>query len=161
MRWAVAGLLLVMALAGCGSDDTARHSAAANAVEPTLRSIWSESFAGLEVNDDRLVIYRKPDASLDAFVREKVEDIDVEFRDAPYSLDDLEPLVERVRADWHYWADRQVAIKTVTPLADGTAVNAVVATDDLDATRAEFRNRYGDEPIVVHLPTRGGIVPAQ
>jgi hypothetical protein len=111
------------------------------------------------VEDDRLVVYRKPDAALDAVVREQVDDVDVEFRDAPYSLDELEPLTERVRSDWHYWATRQFPIKSVIPRIDGTGVNAFVATGDLDAARAEFRQRYGDQPIVVEHPARTGIVP--
>ena len=38
-------------------------------------------------------------------------------------------------------------------------LNAFVATDDLDGARAEFRQRYGDEPIVVDRSARTGIVP--
>jgi hypothetical protein len=157
---AVVCLLVVMALGGCGSGDLAPLSADAKAVQPNLRSFFSHSYAGLDVDDDRLVIYRKPDAALDAFVRERVKDVDVEFRDAPYSLDELEALVKRVRDDWHYWSGRQVAMKIVTPRIDGTGVNAVVATDDLGATQEEFRQRYGDEPVFVSLPARTGIVPA-
>jgi hypothetical protein len=160
-KWIALCLLLILAVGGCGSGDSARVSAAVNAVDPKLRSFYSHSYAGFEVEDDRLVVYRKPDATLDAFVQEHVDDIDVEFRDAPYSLDELEPLTERVRDDWHYWADRQFPITFAIPRTDGTGVNAFVAAEDLDAARAKFRQRYGDEPIVVDRPARTGIVPAR
>jgi hypothetical protein len=160
MRWTLACLLLVLALGGC-SGDSAELSAAANTIEPKLRSFWSQSYAGLEVGDDQLVVYRKPEAALDAFVRDRIGDVDVEFRDAPYALAELEPLVERVRADTQYWSGRQVTLTMVTPRTDGTGINAVVATENLKATQDQFQQRYGDEPIVVHLPARTGIVPAQ
>jgi hypothetical protein len=158
-KWTTLCLLVVMALGGCGSGDSARVSAAVDAVDPKLRSFYSHSYAGLDVEDDRLVVYRKPDAALDAVVREQVDDVDVEFRGAPYSLDELEPPTERVRSDWHYWATRQFPIKSVIPRTDGTGVNVFVATEDLDAARVEFRQRYGDQPIVVEHPARTGIVP--
>ena len=159
-KWTVVCLLVVLALGGCGSGHSTRVSAAATTVEPLLRSIWSESYAGLGGDEDRLVVYRKPDAALDAFVRERVEDVDVEFRDAPYSLDELEPLAARVSGDWHYWATRQFSVQMVHPRFDGTGVTVVVATDDLDAAQAEFRQRYGAEPVLVRRPARTGIVPA-
>ncbi|MEU4218788.1 hypothetical protein [Actinoplanes sp. NPDC026623] len=95
-----------------------------DAVDPKLRSFYSHSYAGLDVKGDRLIIYRKPDAALDAFVRGQIDDVDVEFRDAPYSLDELEQLTERVRADWHYWATRRFPLRMVIPRLDGTGVNA-------------------------------------
>jgi hypothetical protein len=159
-KWRVVCLLVVLVLGGCGSGDSTRVSAAVNTVEPLLRSIWSESYAGLGGDDDRLVIYRKPDAKLDAFVRERVEGVDVEFRDAPYSLDDLEPLAARVTGDWHYWATRQVTVQMVHPRFDGTGVTVVVATGDLGAAEQEFRQRYGDEPVLVRRPARTGVGPA-
>jgi hypothetical protein len=159
-KWTVFCLLVVMALGGC-SGGSARVSAAVDAVDPKLRSFYSHSYAGLDVKGDRLIIYRKPDAALDAFVREQIDDVDVEFRDAPYSLDELEQLTERVRNDWHYWATRRFPLKMVVPRLDGTGVDTFVATDDLDVARAEFRQRYGDEPIVVDRPARTGIVPAR
>jgi hypothetical protein len=159
-RWVVACLLAVMALGGCGSGDSARVNAAVNTIQMPLRSTYAHSFAGLDVEDDRLIVYRKPDPALDTFVRERVPEVDVDFRDAPYSLDELEPLAQRVTGDWHYWSTRQFALKMVTPRADGTGVTVVVATDDLDAARAEFRQRYGDEPLILNLPPRSGIAPA-
>jgi hypothetical protein len=156
----VACLLMVAALAGCGSDEAARLSAAANTVQMPLRSLWSESYAGLEINDDQLVVYRKPDPALDAFVRERVKDVEVDFRDAPHSLDELELLTERVRVDWHYWSTRECAIKMITPRADGTGITVVVAAGDLAAAREEFRQRYGDQPITLHRPARTGVAPA-
>jgi hypothetical protein len=158
-RWTVLCLLVVMALGGCGSGDSARLSAAVKTVDPKLRSFYSHSFAGLDVEDDRLVIYRKPDAALDDFVREQVDDVDVEFRDAKYALDELQPLADRVSRDRHYWITQEFPVTLAVPRTDGTGVNVFVATEDLDAARAEFRQRYGDEPIVVDRPARTGIVP--
>ena len=155
-KWKVACLLVVLALAGCGAD---RVGEAANTVEPQLRSFWSRSYAGLEVDDDRLVVYRTPNPALDAFVRERAAGVEVEFRDSPYSLDQLQELTERVTGDGHYWSTRQFALKMVVPRADGTGVNAIVAAGDIDAARAEFRQRYGAEPVFVRPPARTGIAP--
>lgn len=156
--WRVLGLLVVLVLAGCGSGD--RAGAAVNAVEPKLRSFYSYAYAGLDVDGDRVIIYRRPNASLDAFVRERIGDVDVEFRDAPYALDTLQPLADRVNRDRHYWSTRNLPVRLAVPRADGSGVNAFVATDDLDAARSEFRHRYGDEPIFLDRPSRTGIVPA-
>ncbi|WP_233413402.1 hypothetical protein [Nucisporomicrobium flavum] len=160
-RWAAAYLLVVVALGGCGfGDDSTAAETAVNTVQMPLRSLYSRSFAGLDVENDRLVVYRRPDAALDTFVRERVPEVDVEFRDAPYSLDELEPLAARVTGDWHYWSTRQINLKLVTPRADGTGVTVVAAAGDLDAARAEFRQRYGDEPLILSPPAHSGIAPA-
>jgi hypothetical protein len=158
VKWTVFCLLLVLALSGCGSSE-AQLSAAVQAIDPQLRSRYAHSYAGLEVEDDRLIIYRKPDATVDAFVRERTEDVDVEFRDAPYALDTLQPLADRVNGDRHHWLTRDFPVTLAVPRADGTGVNAFVATEDLKAARAEFRQWYGAEPVIVDRPTRTGIVP--
>jgi hypothetical protein len=159
-KWTAFCLVVVLALGGCGSGDSARLSAAVQAVDPKLRSFYAHSYAGLEVEDDRLIIYRKPDAALDTAVREQLDDdVDVEFRDAPYALDTLQPLADRVNGDRHHWITREFPVTLAVPRADGTGVNVFVATEELDAARAEFRQKYGDEPIVVDRPTRTGIVP--
>jgi hypothetical protein len=160
-KWRVVCLLVVMALGGCGSGQPDPLSADAKAVEPKLRSFYSHSYAGLDVDDDRLVVYRKPDAALDAFVRDHVKDADIESRDAPFSLDELQSLTERVTGDRHYWSTRQFTVTLVAPRADGTGVNVVVATEDLKAAQEAFRQRYGNEPVIVHLPARTGIVPVR
>lgn len=161
-RWMIPCLLIVLALGGCGygPGNTGRLDAAVNAVDPKLRSFYSHSYAGLDVENDKLLVYRKPDAVLDTFVREQVDDVDVEFRDAPYALDKLQPLADRVSKDRHHWIAREFPVTLAVPRTDGTGVNVFVATDDLDAARVEFRQRYGAEPIVVNLPARTGIVPA-
>ena len=158
-KWTIICLLVVLALGGCGSGESAEVSTAVEAVEVKLRSFYAHSYAGLDVQDDRLVIYRKPDAALDAVVRDLVEDVDVEFRDAPYALEELQPLADRVNVDRNFWSTRKFPVTLVIPRVDGTGVNAFVATDDLDGARAEFRQRYGDEPIVVDRSARTGIVP--
>jgi hypothetical protein len=161
-KWTAFCLVVVLALGGCG--DSARLSAAVQAVDPKLRSFYAHSYAGLEVQDDRLIIYRKPDAALDTAVREQLDDdddvdVDAEFRDAPYALDTLQPLADRVNGDRHHWITRDFPVTLAVPRADGRGVNVFVATKDFAAARAEFRQEYGDEPIVVDRPTRTGIVP--
>lgn len=118
---ALIAAILTAGLTGCGSSGrpSARTSDAANRLEPMLRETWSGSFAGLEIDGNRLVIYRKPDAHLDAAVREHASGVEVEFRDARYSIDDLEPIVDRVNADRPYWRQRGIQVQTVTPLPDG------------------------------------------
>lgn len=157
-KWMILCLLVVMALAGCGSGD--KVSATVKAVDPKLRSFYSYSYAGLDGDGDRLVVYRRPNASLDEFVREQAGDVDVEFRDAPYALDTLQPLADRVNQDRHYWITRNFLVKLAVPRVDGMGVNVFVATEDLGPARAEFQQRYGDEPIFLDRPSRTGIVPA-
>ncbi len=158
-KWTIVCLLAVLALAGCGSGESAEMSAAVQAIDPQLRSSYDHSYAGLEVEGDLLIIYRKPDAAVDALVRDLAGDVDVELRDAPYALEQLQPLAERVDRDRHHWSTRNFPVKLVVTRPDGTGVNAFVATDDLEAARAEFREWYGEEPIFVERPSRTGIVP--
>ena len=135
-------------------------SAAVNAIDPQLRSFHDHSYAGLEVQDDLLIVYRKPDATVDALVRDLAGDVEVELRDAPYALEQLQPLAERVDGDRHYWSTRGFPVKLVVPRPDGTGVNAFVTTEDLIGARAAFRERYTDPPVFVDRPSRTGIVPA-
>jgi hypothetical protein len=160
-KWTVVCLLAVLALAGCGSRESAEMSAAVKAIDPQLRSFYDHSYAGLEVVDDKLIVYRKPNAAVDALVRDLADDadVDVELRDAPYALEQLQPLAERVDRDRHHWRTRNFPVELVVTRPDCTGVNAYVATDDLEAARAEFRERYGDEPVFVDRPSRTGIVP--
>lgn len=162
VKWTALGLLVVMVLGGCsaGSGDSAQISAAVQTIDPKLRSFYSHSYAGLDVDGDRLVVHRRPDAALDTFVREQVKGVHVEFQDAPYALDTLQPLADRVNRDRHYWSTRQFPVTLAVPRTDGTGVNVAVTADDLDAARTEFRQRYGDEPIVVDRAARTGVVPA-
>nr|WP_296067578.1 hypothetical protein [uncultured Actinoplanes sp.] len=167
-RMAVAGLLVVtLLLGGCGQgagadpDGSTPLSAAANRVDREMRSSWAASFAGTELDtrNDRLIVYRKPDAGLEAAVRTKLDGVDVEFRDAPYSLSELQPVADRVNADRAYWADRKIVVRWAVPRADGTAVNVVVRTDDVAAAGTAFAQRY-DNKVIVSTPTTTGIVPA-
>jgi len=164
---ALAGLLAVtLLLGGCGQgagadpDGSTPLSAAANRVDREMRSSWSTSFAGTELDprNDRLIVYRKPDAGLEAAVRTTLDGVDVDFRDAPYSLSELQPVADRVNADRAYWADRRITVKWAGPRADGTGVNVLVRTDDLAAARTALARHY-DNKVIVLTPATTGIVP--
>ncbi len=162
-RRAAAAVLIAMVfaagLAGCGSDQpSARVGEAANRLEPMLRDSWSGSFAGLEVDGNRLIIYRKPDAGLDAAVREHASNVEIEFRDAQHSTDDLRPLVDRVNADRPYWRQRGFEVRAVSPRTDGSGVEVLLSANDLDQGRDTFRQRYPGVPLI--LVAAHGVVPA-
>jgi hypothetical protein len=158
-RAAIIALLAVAALlGGCGSGDREAGDLA-NRIGPRLNSFWGYAFAGLERDGDRLIIYRKPNTDLDATVREWAGEVEVDFRNAPWSLDDLRPLVDRVHADRQHWAEQKILIRYVTTRPDGTGVTVVAQTDDLAAAQTAFALTY-DARVTVAPPATSGIVPA-
>lgn len=156
---AIIALLAITALlGGCATGD-AEAGEVANRIGPRLNALWGYAFAGLEQDGDRLIIYRKPNTDLDTTVRKWAGDVEVDFRDAPWSLDDLRPLVDRVHADRQHWAEQEIQIRYVTTRPDGTGVNVVAQTNDLDAAQTAFTLTY-DTRVTVALPATTGIVPA-
>jgi hypothetical protein len=99
-------------------------------------------FAGIEVVPEqvRMIVYRKPSAEFDAYLRAEAGDECVIVRDAEHSQAELMALVKRITADMSYWRGRGIAINTVGPKHDGSGVE--VGTQNI-AAQVELPKRYG------------------
>ncbi|MEU4744896.1 hypothetical protein AB0G02_31150 [Actinosynnema sp. NPDC023658] len=154
-RW-VTVVLLGCALAGCadaGTPPAAPSSAvtptdapgaseAADRLDPALEQAYPDTYSGLSLEGDVLVVHRVPDQALDAEARRLAGSVPVEFRDARFSLTTLRETTEQVTADLDYWRERDVRIGTVGPRPDGNGVlvTTLAGEKDLPALTA----RYGD-----------------
>lgn len=127
---------------------------AAGKVEQLGRERFPERYAGLEISDGRIVVYRKPSAEFDAALGGLGA---VEPRDAPYSAEELQTLADRIAADIGYWQDRGIEISSVGARQDGTAVE--VGTPQPAELSPLLPARYGSNPPAVATAV-GPIVPA-
>ncbi len=98
--------------------------AAAQVVEPELRKSFAGSFAGLVLDHGNhvMTVYRRPDAALDARVRALVPQVKVVFRDARYSLAQMQQVVDQLLADESYWRSQGIMINGAGPEPDGSGV---------------------------------------
>ncbi len=118
-------------------------TAVADRIEPRAQERYPEVYAGLEIvpEQDRLRVYRKPSAELDAWVLRDFRAECVELVDAPHSAVELSALQSRIENDFDYWDQHGVHIETVVSRQDGTAVE--VGTADVNKARIELPKRYG------------------
>lgn len=125
------------------SNDPALTAAADN-VEPLLRTSFADSFAGLVLDhtDHTLIIYRRPVPDLDAAVRQRALAVRVVFRDARYSLRQMQDLATRVMNDAAYWRDRGVTVNGAGPASDGSGVEVMTSDGSSDEQKA-MNQRYG------------------
>jgi hypothetical protein len=164
-----AALAAVAASAGCGARKAPRPSppdasaapdlvllAAADQVLPMLQSRYRDSYAGLVLDhpENRVTIYRRPDAGLDAAVRSRLPGVRVRFVDATYSLAWMRKLADRIVADKAYWAGRGVHVRTAAPLADGSGVR-VATTEGTPAQATVLAQRYATTAISVRKAVTG------
>ncbi|BEL11244.1 hypothetical protein Q0Z83_094350 [Actinoplanes sichuanensis] len=127
-----------------------RLTAAMERIDRAGRERFADSFAGLEVDQARVraIVYRVPSEAFDAFIRNTAEDNCVVVRDAAHAVAELTEWHDRVVADLPYWSAQGIHITTVGSRHDGAGVE--IGTLDLEATRREFRSRYGDgAPLVL------------
>jgi hypothetical protein len=115
-------------------------------------------YAGLELTPDqvRVVVYRKPSAELDAYLRTVAGGECVIVRDAPHSQAELAALADRITKDMPYWRGRGIAINTVGRPEDGSGVK--VGTENVAAARAELPRRYG-AAIPIEVVQEGPVEP--
>ena len=139
-----------------GRENDPAVSAAADRLDPLLRRDFAASYAGLVLNHDEhtVVVYRKPDAALDARVRSEVADVTVELRDARMSLREMEHLRDRVMTDRSYWSQRGIAISSAAPKPDGSGLEVMTVTGS-SGDRKKLTERYGTDDITV---TKGSLV---
>lgn len=130
-----------------GSDVTAET---ANAVERLATTDYPARYAGLEIADDVLVVYRTAGApDMDEALQTAAGPTTVTFRDARYSAENLAPLRARIEADFGFWAERGITVTTVSVPPDGSGVE--VGVSEIGSAREQFLTRYGaEEPLVLH-----------
>jgi hypothetical protein len=168
-------VVLVGVLVGCGDEATGGSplpgvpygspapsgndpavTAAAERLDPLLRQEFAASYAGLVLNHDAhtVVVYRRPDAALDARARSEVTDVTVELRDARMSLREMQDLRDRVMADTAYWSQQGVTISSAGPKPDGSGIEVMTSPGSSDDQK-KLRKRYGTDAITV---TKGSII---
>jgi len=126
-RWVAAVLLAACLLAACASPSPSPYpgepagpstsndpalAAAAEAIEPILRTSFPDSYVGLVLDHGHrtLIVYRRPNPALDAVARRHATAVQVVIRDAKYSLRQMQDLAERVMNDAGYWRGRRIVI---------------------------------------------------
>ncbi|MFG1626900.1 hypothetical protein [Kribbella sp. NPDC049227] len=124
--------------------------AAAEVLNPLLLQDFAASFAGLVLDHDKrvVIVYRKPDAALDARVREKVKGVTVELRDARMSQREMADLRDRVIGDIGYWGERGVAVNGAGPKPDGSGVEVMTTSGD-SSDQEKLRAHYRTDAILV------------
>ncbi|WP_406048537.1 hypothetical protein [Kribbella sp. NBC_00889] len=132
-----------------GGNDSA-VTAAADLLNPLLLQDFAASFAGLVLDHDKrvVIVYRKPDAALDARVREKAKGVTVELRDARMSQREMADLRDRVIGDIGYWGERGVSVNGAGPKPDGSGVE-VMTTSGNSSDQKKLRVHYRTDAILV------------
>lgn len=110
--------------------------------------------AALASARDRLMVYRKPSAEFDRWVRRDFARDCVEVHDAAYSAREIRARVEQVIADRAYWAGRNITIASAGLDYMGQAV-PVAIIGDVEQARAEFAVRYRSGPPIVVSESKG------
>lgn len=124
--------------------------AAMAAVDRAGRESFPESYAGLEVDQEQVlvIVHRVPSEAFDDVLRQIGGAACIEVRDAAHTRRDLAGWHDRVVADLEWWSAEGVRIVTVGARHDGAGVEVGVR----DAAVAEDRllSRYGaDAPLIV------------
>lgn len=113
----------------------------AERVEQLARGQYPDHYAGVEVSEGGVVLYRKPSPELDEAVRDLDDEGVVVFRDAPYSCRELERLRDEIVDDAEHGRLDDVEVSSVAVKHDGTAVEVGVV--DIDKARRELTRRFG------------------
>ncbi|SNY05520.1 hypothetical protein [Paractinoplanes atraurantiacus] len=121
----------------------AELSAAMDRVDRGGRTEFADSYAGIEVDQERVraIVYRVPSAAFDQFIRRAAENACIVVRDADHSATDLAFWHDRVLADIQFWTHRGIRLVSIGARHDGTGIE--IGTRDLDRARLELPARYG------------------
>lgn len=138
-------------------NDPAVHAVIAE-VQAAGAGRFAQVFAGVEMVPEqvRAIVYRKPSAEFDAYIRQAAGDECVIVRDAAYSQAELTTLAQRITDDMAYWKERGIPINTVGPKHDGSGVT--VGTEQVVAAGTELPKRYGTA-IPIKVEKMGPVVP--
>jgi hypothetical protein len=113
----------------------------ARRVEEHMQQRYGEHYAGVEVSNGRVVLYRKPSPQVDAAARALAGGTTVVIRDAPHSARELERLRDSVLADAEQLRRLGVVLSSVAVRHDGTAVE--IGAVDVERARRELARRHG------------------
>jgi hypothetical protein len=130
---------------------------AATRVDRMGRERFPDVYAGVELREQRVVIFRMPSAPFDQAVQELRLPVETESHDAPYSARTLEGLAQRVVADIEFWKGQGIQIMSVGSRPDGTAVE--VGTPQAAQLGPQLPGRYGTNPPALAEPI-GPVAPA-
>lgn len=129
------------------TDDPVAEAAAAE-LGPLLENGFPQTYAGLRLDGDRVVVYRLPDPALDEAARAAAHGARLALTDAKFPLSRLKEVTDRIAADTEHWKTTNVRISTWGPAVDGSAVN-VTTVDGSEADRAALAERYGADVVRV------------
>lgn len=172
--------LLMVVLASCeqtgvpgstgstGPSEDSELAAVAGALQAELEAQFPQSYAGVRLAHDRraVVVYRLPDAGLDAAVRSRYMPVPVEIVNASFSLDQMKNAVARIVDDQGYWRGRGLTVNGAAPTTDGTGVLVFIAEENPGA-EGLLRRHYPAMPITVQVGRaqfpiwRGSIPPVR
>jgi hypothetical protein len=138
------------------AQQTAAEDAAMQ-VDRMGRERFPDVYAGVELREQRVLIFRLPSAPFDQAVRELQLPAEHELHDAPYSARVLEELAQRVVADIEFWKGQGIQIMSVGSRPDGTAVE--VGTPQAAQLAPQLPGRYGTNPPALAEPI-GPVAPA-
>ncbi|MGQ0572636.1 MAG: hypothetical protein ACT4RN_00350 [Pseudonocardia sp.] len=120
---------------------------AALQVDRMGRERFPDVYAGVELRERRIVVFRVPSPAFDDELRRLDLRVPAELVDAPYSGRALESLAARVVADIGFWKAQGIEIMSVGARPDGTAVQ--VGTPQAPRLAPLLPGRYGTDPPAV------------
>jgi hypothetical protein len=137
-----------------GAVNDPKLNTAADSIVPELERAFPDTYSGVELkhSDHTMIIYRLPDPTLDEFVRQRISDITVVFRDAKLSRTRMHELADRILRDREYWRSQGITINGVGPKTDGSSVEVLTAQGSQPEERA-LAAHYGDGIISVRAET--------
>lgn len=106
---------------------------------------------------DRLQVYRKPSAALDAWILKDFKAECVELIDIKFAMVELTALQTRITDDVTYWRQRGIAVNVIVAEFQRGAVT--VTTQHVAKARKEFPARYPGTKIPILFEEGGPIQP--
>ncbi|GAA0543140.1 hypothetical protein GCM10010172_25790 [Paractinoplanes ferrugineus] len=130
----------------------AKLEAVMGRIEEAGRSRFADSYAGIEVDQERVraVVYRVPSGAFDDVIRKVAEDTCVLVQDADHTATSLAVWHDRILADLPYWGHQNVSIVSLGARHDGSGVE--IGTVDPLKARTALLARYGSRAPLVFVP---------
>jgi hypothetical protein len=128
-------------------DNQTELNLIAERIQPHAQEQFEDVFAGVEVTPDnnRVLVYRKPSASFDDWIRKSFAPSCIEVHDARHSAKELNALIDRINQDMEYWADQGIDINELGAKHDGSGIIVGVNGDDVDKAKQAMPARYGSD----------------
>jgi len=113
-------------------------------VDPQLRQRFASVYAlvRLDLDRDRIQVFRKPSAAFDRWVATTFAADCLEVFDAPYSEAQLWGFAHTIQQDMAYWAEQGIALGSFQP--DGVRGVVVIGVlGDVERAKKALPERYG------------------